>query len=78
MSLHIFFVIPLNNSVTLQIRSKDIVSKLLGCTAGVVQRGLIFQEMNHDFHDHTLLVGAKQNMRLAGRTGITWNFRAVE
>lgn len=77
MSLHIFFVFPLNNSVTVRIRSEDVVSKL-GWAAGVVQRGLIFQEMNYDFHDHTLLVGAKQNMRLAGRTGVTWNFRDVE
>lgn len=54
------------------------MSELLGCTAGIGQRGFIIQEMNHDFHDLTLLVRAKHNMRLAGRTGITWNFRGVE
>lgn len=58
---------PLNNSVTVWIVSK------LGCAAGAVQR-----EMNHDIHGHTLLLGAKHNLRLAGRTGITWNFRDVE
>ena len=52
---------------------------MLGCTAGVVQSSLIFREAHRDSQKHTVLgVGAKQDMRLAERTGGAWNFGAVQ